>query len=179
MRGISARAPGAVLLLVGGGPGARRLRRLSMAHGVAERVVFAGELPWELVPAYHAVGDVFAMPSRTRAGAVDLEGLGLASLEAAACGLPVVVGDSGGAPETVRAGETGLVVDGRSETDLVSAVGGLLADPDRAARMGAAGRDWMRTDWQWAGPVRRLRGLLGGSRRPTPGRGVSAGADQE
>ena len=178
---ISARVPGAVLLVVGGGPDAGRLRRLAASHGVAEQVVFVGTVPWELVPAYHAVGDVFAMPSRSRVGGVDLEGLGLAGLEASAAGLPVVVGDSGGAPETVRPGETGLVVDGRSQPDVAEAVGDLLADPDRAARMGAAGRDWMSREWQWSSAVRLLRGLLGaaGSPTPIPGEAGDRRADQE
>jgi phosphatidylinositol alpha-1,6-mannosyltransferase len=160
---IRQRVPGTRLLLVGGGPGEPRLRRLAAAAGVADAVVFAGPVPAAALPAHHAVADVFALPCRTRGGGLDVEGLGIVALEAAACGLPVVVGDSGGAPETVRAGETGHVVDGRRPVAVAAALTGLLADPERAGRLGAAGRTWMRRDWTWAGRVDRLRPLLAGA----------------
>jgi phosphatidylinositol alpha-1,6-mannosyltransferase len=91
---------------------------------------------------------------------LDVEGLGIALLEAAASGLPVLAGDSGGAPETVRRGETGEVVSGRDPAALAVALVGLLTDRDRARAMGAAGRDWMRTDWRWSRSAERLAGFL-------------------
>ena len=157
------RVSGARLLLVGDGPAAPRLRRLAVAMGVADDVVFAGALPANDVPAHHAAADVFAMPCRTRGGGLDIEGLGIAFLEAAATGLPVVAGASGGAPETVREGQTGYVVDGRDVAAVTSAVAGLLADPDRAAAMGAAGREWMCREWTWPARVARLQALLAGA----------------
>jgi len=125
-------------------------------------VVFTGAVPAAEVPAHHAVGDVFALPCRTRGGGLDVEGLGIALLEAAACGLPVVAGRSGGAPETVQDGRTGHVVDGRDVAAVASAVADLLADPDRARVMGAAGRAWMQREWTWEARVARLRALLAG-----------------
>lgn len=160
---VRVQVPGARLLLVGGGPDADRLHRLVAAEGMAEHVVFAGEVPAAELAAHHAAGDVFALPCRTRRGGLDVEGLGIALLEAAASGLPVVAGDSGGAPETVHAGVTGHVVDGRCVTAVAEALAGLLADPVRAAAMGAAGRDRMRRDWAWGSRVRTLRGLLAGA----------------
>lgn len=157
---VRAVVPGARLLLVGGGPDAGRLRRLAAAAGVERDVVFAGAVPIGELPAHHAAGDVFALPCRTRGGGLDVEGLGIVALEAAACGLPVVVGDSGGAPETVRAGETGHVVPGRDLDALTAALTGLLTDPDRAAAMGAAGRAWMRREWRWPDRAARLVRLL-------------------
>jgi phosphatidyl-myo-inositol dimannoside synthase len=157
------RVSGARLLLVGDGPAAPRLRRLAVAMGVADDVVFAGAVPANDVPAHHAAADVFAMPCRTRGGGLDIEGLGIAFLEAAATGLPVVAGASGGAPETVREGQTGYVVDGRDVAAVTSAVAGLLADPDRAAGMGAAGREWMCREWTWPARVARLQALLAGA----------------
>jgi phosphatidylinositol alpha-1,6-mannosyltransferase len=134
-----------------------------MAAGVDEHVVFAGSVPEAELPAHHAVGDVFALPCRTRGGGLDVEGLGIVLLEAAAAGLPVVAGDSGGAPETVQEGRTGHVVDGRDIAAVASAVAGLLADPDRASAMGAAGRAWMRQEWTWPARVARLHALLAGT----------------
>ena len=110
---VVAKVPEARLLLVGGGPYARRLGRLAAASPVAGRIHLAGEVAWEELPAHYAAGDVFAMPCRTRWLGLDLEALGVVFLEAAATGLPVVAGRSGGAPETVVEGETGTVVDGR------------------------------------------------------------------
>jgi phosphatidylinositol alpha-1,6-mannosyltransferase len=163
---VRRRIPDAALLLVGGGPDANRLRRLAGAAGVAEHVVLTGPVRWDELPAYHAVGDVFALPCRTRGRGLDVEGLGIVLLEAAAAGLPVLAGDSGGAPETVRPGETGEVVPGRDPAAVADALVALLADRDRAAAMGAAGRDWMRRSWAWPGRARRLAGFLGVS--PVP-----------
>jgi phosphatidylinositol alpha-1,6-mannosyltransferase len=165
---VRERVPGARLLLVGDGPGAARLRRLVRAGGVDGHVVFAGAVSAAELPAHHAAGDVFALPCRTRGGGLDVEGLGIVLLEAAAAGLPVVAGDSGGAPETVQEGRTGHVVDGRDVDAVASAVAGLLADPDRARAMGAAGRAWMRQEWTWPSRVARLRALLAGSPLPAP-----------
>jgi phosphatidylinositol alpha-1,6-mannosyltransferase len=160
---VRERVPGARLLLVGDGPAAARLRRLALAGGVDEHVVFAGAVDAAELPAHHAVGDAFALPCRTRGGGLDVEGLGIVLLEAAATGLPVVAGTSGGAPETVQEGRTGHVVDGRDVPAVASAVAGLLADPDRAQAMGAAGRTWMQQEWTWPARVARLRALLAGS----------------
>jgi len=165
---IRLRVPGAALLLVGGGPYRARVRRLAAEVGVAEHVVLTGSVPWEDLPAHYAAGDVFAMPCRTHGGGLDVEALGIVFLEAAATGLPVVVGRSGGAPEAVRDGETGTVVDGRDVAEVARAVGELLADPERAAKFGAAGRDWMRRDWRWDQRAARLARLLDG---PTPAHG--------
>ena len=81
-------------------------------------------------------------------------------LEASATAVPVVAGDSGGAPEAVRDGETGRIVDGRSHEEIVEAVSALLADPATARRMGEAGRRWIGRDWNWDTNTARLGGLL-------------------
>ena len=106
------------------------------------------------------MADVFAMPCRTRGAGLDVEGLGIVFLEAAAAAVPVVAGRSGGAPETVRDGETGRVVDGRAHDEVVDAITDLLADPERARRMGRAGRDWISREWNWQTHSRRLAELL-------------------
>ncbi|MGH3739323.1 MAG: glycosyltransferase family 4 protein, partial [Micromonosporaceae bacterium] len=153
---IRRQAPGAALLLVGGGPYRSRLRRLAAQAGVADHVVCTGSVPSGELPAHYAAGDVFAMPCRTRNGGLDVEGLGIVFLEASATGLPVVAGDSGGAPDAVRDGETGRVVDGRDVPALAGAVAELLADPALAARMGAAGREWVTSQWRWQTQADRL-----------------------
>jgi phosphatidylinositol alpha-1,6-mannosyltransferase len=157
---VVARVPAARLLVVGGGPYGRRLRRLAEASPVADRIHLAGEVAWEELPAHYAAGDMFAMPCRTRWLGLDLEALGVVFLEAAATGLPVVAGRSGGAPETVVEGETGTVVDGRRPGPVADAVAGLLADPARGRAMGAAGRRRVEAEFSWKAVVDRLEQLL-------------------
>jgi phosphatidyl-myo-inositol dimannoside synthase len=157
---IRERVPAAALVIVGGGPYRESLHRLAAEFGVTDHVVFTDGVPSEELPAHHAMADVFAMPCRTRGSGLDVEGLGIVYLEASATGVPVVAGRSGGAPESVRDGETGLVVDGWDVGQVAAAVGDLLADPDRAAAMGAAGRQWVVDEWQWSYKAQRLSELL-------------------
>nr|WP_225955398.1 glycosyltransferase family 4 protein [Kibdelosporangium phytohabitans] len=159
---IRRQVPGAALLLVGGGRHAEHLTALARQHDVEDSVVLTGSVSWEELPAHYVAGDVFAMPCRTRGGGLDVEGLGIVFLEASACGLPVVAGDSGGAPETVQEGVTGHVVDGRSVEQIAARVGGLLADPAAAAAMGQAGRQWVSSAWRWDTLASRLSTLLSG-----------------
>jgi phosphatidylinositol alpha-1,6-mannosyltransferase len=157
---VRRRVPGAALLIVGGGPYRDTLRRLAREHGVERDVVLTGSVPWADLPAHYAAGDVYAMPCRTRNGGMDVEGLGIVYLEASATGLPVVAGDSGGAPDAVREGETGYVVGGRDVAALTDRLVRLLADPARARAMGAAGRAWVEREWRWADQAAALTALL-------------------
>ncbi|WP_068184885.1 GDP-mannose-dependent alpha-(1-6)-phosphatidylinositol monomannoside mannosyltransferase [Mycobacterium sp. UM_CSW] len=159
---IRRRVDGAALVIVGGGPYLDALRKLATDCGVAEHVTVTGGVPAAELPAHHALADVFAMPCRTRGAGMDVEGLGIVFLEASATGVPVIAGLSGGAPETVRHNKTGLVVDGRSVDEVAEAVGELLADPERAAAMGAAGREWVTSQWRWDTLATRLSDLLRG-----------------
>jgi phosphatidylinositol alpha-1,6-mannosyltransferase len=160
---VLARHPEARLLLVGGGPLESDLRRAVAAHGLERSVVLAGPVPPVELPEHYAAGDVFAMPCRTRRGGLDVEGLGMVYLEAAACGRPVVAGTSGGAPETVREGVTGHVVaDPRSPQQVAAVLTGLLDDPGRARRMGTAGRAWVEQRWSWTSIAQTFAQLLDG-----------------
>lgn len=157
---IRGRVDGAALVIVGGGPHMDTLRKLATDTGVADHVVFTGGVPGAELPAHHAMADVFAMPCRTRGAGLDVEGLGIVFLEASSTGVPVVAGDSGGAPETVVDGETGIVVDGTDLDHIVAAITEILTDPDKAARMGEAGRRWAVDNWQWRTQAARLARLL-------------------
>ena len=157
---ISRRVGEAALVIVGSGPYEQTLQRLAEENGVAAEVVFTGAVPTAELPAHYAMADVFAMPCRTRGAGLDVEGLGIVFLEASATAIPVVAGRSGGAPETVLDGVTGQVVDGRDVDELAEVISGLLGDPDRAQRMGQAGRQWVGRDWNWDTLTARLSGLL-------------------
>ncbi|KLO32051.1 GDP-mannose-dependent alpha-(1-6)-phosphatidylinositol monomannoside mannosyltransferase [Mycobacterium haemophilum] len=160
---IRQRVDGAALVIVGGGPYLEALRKLAQGCGVADHVIFTGGVAAAELPAHHTLADVFAMPCRTRGGGMDVEGLGIVFLEASATGVPVIAGKSGGAPEAVRHNKTGLVVDGRSVTMVADAVTELLTDRDRAAAMGAAGRQWVTAEWRWDTLAARLADLLRGN----------------
>lgn len=159
---IARRVPGAVLVVVGGGPYRRTLEGLARRHGVSDRVIFTGRIRADEIVDHHRMADVFAMPCRTRGGGLDVEGLGIVYLEASACGVPVVAGRSGGAPETVLDGTTGLVVDGTSTGEIVDAVAGLLSDRPRASSMGVRGRTWVLDSWRWEDLARDMRRVLSG-----------------
>ncbi|WP_448317624.1 glycosyltransferase family 4 protein [Streptomyces sp. CO7] len=157
---ILAAEPDAVLLVVGGGPYEKDLRGLARETGVERSVVFTGSVPWSELPAHYGAGDVFAMPCRTRRGGLDVEGLGIVYLEASATGLPVVAGDSGGAPDAVLDGETGWVVPGGSPGDAAERIVTLLGDAELRRRMGERGRAWVEERWRWDLLADRLRDLL-------------------
>lgn len=159
---IQARVPGAALLLVGDGSHRRAVERLVAERGLEGDVVFAGRVPWHRTPAYYDAGDVFCMPTRTRLGGLEPEALGICYLEAAATGLPVVAGDSGGAPDAVLDGGNGFVVDGRSPAQVADRVAALLEDRALARRFGDLGRAWVLKEWGWDRQAARLRALLDG-----------------
>jgi phosphatidylinositol alpha-1,6-mannosyltransferase len=150
------------LLIVGDGRRRRPLEREAAALGLTEDVCFAGSVPDDELPAYLAAGDVFALPCHDLWRGLQIEGLGLSILEASAVGLPVVVGRSGGTPDAVIDGVTGQLVEGTSVDEVAAAVIRLLDDPQLARRLGAAGRDWVTTEWGWDRLAVQLRAALCG-----------------
>jgi phosphatidyl-myo-inositol dimannoside synthase len=157
---VLAEVPEARLLLLGDGPYRARVERLAESLAVSDSVVFTGGVPWVEIPGYVDAGDVFAMPSRTRRLGLEVEALGIVALEAAACGLPVVVGRSGGAPDTVVDGETGYVVDSRGSAGLAARLAALLQDSDAAATTGRAGRKRVSAGWTWGAASASLQDTL-------------------
>lgn len=146
---ILATHPDAHLVLVGQGPYLEHLAKLVAIHGLQDSVSFIGRIQYQELPEYICAGDIFAMPSRSRLMGLEVEGLGIVYLEASACGLPVIAGNSGGAPDAVINGSTGVVVDGTDNHEIASAVISLLSDPARAKEMGKQGRQWIIEDWRW------------------------------
>ncbi len=141
--------PEAHILMIGEGPYRSYLETRVKTLGLQERVTFIGRIQYADLPRYICVGEIFVMPSRSRLAGLEVEGLGIVYLEASACGLPVIAGNSGGAPDAVLAGKTGLVVEGTSIKAVASAVVGLLLDPKRSQAMGLAGREWIVQEWRW------------------------------
>lgn len=152
---VRQRVPGAQLVIVGEGPYARRLH--AMAEGV-DGVRFTGRVSDDDLCRIVAAADVFAMPVRTRGGGLDVEGLGIVFLEAQACEVPVVAGDSGGAPETVT-DHSGVVVD-KNDDALVAALVRLLRDPLLRESMGESGRRHVQREFSWQVLGERCEKLL-------------------
>jgi phosphatidylinositol alpha-1,6-mannosyltransferase len=152
--------PDAHVLMVGQGPYLSHLKKLVARHNVADHVSFIGRIQYAQLPQYICAGDVFAMPSRSRFFGLEVEGLGIVYLEASACGLPVIAGSSGGAPDAVLDGITGIVVDGENNQEIAAAAIRLLSDFDQAKKMGTAGREWIIENWRWEIWSQRFNNLL-------------------
>jgi phosphatidylinositol alpha-1,6-mannosyltransferase len=158
--------PKASLIIVGEGPYRKDLERLITKLGLSEFVHLTGKVSQRELSNWYAAGDIFAMPCRTRMGGWDVEGLGIVFLEGSATGLPVIVGDSGGAIDAVVDGETGFLVNGNDTNDIASRIAFLFANPSVAKRMGEAGRTWVTQEWDWDQNFKKLDGLLSGQDFP-------------
>jgi phosphatidyl-myo-inositol dimannoside synthase len=156
---IRRRVPDAALLIVGSGPYEPALRSLA-EQAPAGSVIFAGQVSETDLPRYYALADVFAMPCRTRLAGLEVEGWGNVFIEAAACARPVVVGDSGGARESLIDGETGLLVRGDDVEEVAGSVADLLGDPSLARKMGEAGRQRVLEHHSWPQIAQKLGGWL-------------------
>ena len=154
--------PDVVLLIVGVGPRQKKLDLLVKRYQLSDYVRFVGRVEYDKLPEYFRLADLFVMPSRSRFFGLEVEGLGIVYLEASASGIAVLAGKSGGAPDAVQDGSTGLIVDGRNVQQIASVVSQLLDNPQRLIQLGAAGRAWTEETWDW--PIwgeRFKRALLG------------------
>jgi len=149
MRAIVQEVPTAHLLLIGEGPYREHLQALVRKYALDDHISFIGRIQYADLPQYICIGEIFAMPSRSRFFGLEVEGLGIVYLEASACGLPVIAGASGGAPDAVIDGTTGVVVDGLDNAAIAVAAINLLNNPTQARLMGQAGRSWIVEKWNW------------------------------
>ena len=152
--------PKSKLLLVGTGNYKNRLEKLVRNLKVQDSVIFTGRVEHDLLPDYYRLGDIFAAPCRSRYGGLEVEGLGIVYLEASACGVPVIAGKSGGAPDAVLDGKTGLLVNGRDHREVGAALIKLLSDLPLRQKMGADGRVWMEQLWSWEGIGARFEEII-------------------
>jgi phosphatidylinositol alpha-1,6-mannosyltransferase len=139
--------PKLIYLIAGDGEDREYLERLAEANGVADRVRFLGEVPSALLPQLYAASDIFLLPNRIEDG--DVEGFGIVFLEAASAGKPAIGGNTGGVPEAVVEGVTGLLVTGTDVDELADAVARLATDSLLRARLGKAGRQRIEQSFTW------------------------------
>ncbi|MEI8222240.1 MAG: glycosyltransferase family 4 protein [Actinomycetes bacterium] len=156
--------PNAALLIVGEGPRRDVLEKLVEKHNLEGTVRIVGRLSYDKLPEVIRLGDVFAMPSRSRFFGLEVEGLGIVYLEASACGVPILAGASGGAPDAVLEGETGLVVDGKNTDAIADSIIKLLNDAPLRQRMSVRGRQWAAEEWNWSHWGREFTQMLLGEK---------------
>jgi phosphatidyl-myo-inositol dimannoside synthase len=150
---------GLVYLVAGAGADLARLRALAARLGVADGVVFLGEIvDLQKKAALLTRSDIHAMPSR-RVGS-SVEGFGISYIEAAWYGVPSLAGDDGGGVDAVVDEETGLVCDGRDDGAVRAALGRLLDDDDLRARLGAAATERARS-FTWSATLPRYLEAIG------------------
>jgi phosphatidylinositol alpha-1,6-mannosyltransferase len=137
---VQEKVPEAAVVIAGTGPEEKKLRRMAAGSATSDRVIFAGRVSDEDAPGIYAAADIFSLPVVDRWFGLEIEGLGVVLLEAAACGVPCVTGNSGGTPEAVVNGRTGYVVDAADPDQLATRIIELLEDPTKARDMGRAGR---------------------------------------
>lgn len=143
-------------LVVGTGKKRAQYRKLAEELKLGDAVRFIGNVPDADLPGLYNVASVYIGVSR-RANGTHVEGFGVALAEAAACGLPVIAGQSGGLAEAVQDGETGLVVDPDSPEAVAHAVGRVLGDQLFARRLGQGARKSIETFYNWDRVIRDLR----------------------
>ena len=148
------------LLIVGEGGYKKHLLRLTRKLRLEEHINFVGRVNYQNLPEYFRLGDIFAMPSRSRLGGLEVEGLGIVYLEASACGIAVLAGDSGGAPDAVIEGETGYVISGNDSTEISTTLIKMLRDHNKLIELGAKGRAWAESYWTWEVWGQRFREIL-------------------
>ena len=154
------KVPDAHLLIVGGGSLKQSLHKKTFDNNVHTSVTITGAVDWKELPGFYAAGDVFAMPVRTRNLGFDVEGLGIVYLEASATGIPVIAGNSGGAPEAVFDGVTGFVLNPNNQMILAEKIIELLLNKELSNRLGKQGRSWIEKQWQWPSRHLQLKNLL-------------------
>jgi phosphatidyl-myo-inositol dimannoside synthase len=161
------RYPDLAYVVVGSGGELPVLERLAQNLGVADRVRFLTGVPDTDLPGLYNCAEIYLGLSRQTEG--NAEGFGISLVEAGACGLPVVGGRSGGIPDAVREGETGLLVDSERPAEVAAAVGELLDNPMMAQRLGTNGRQAVETHYNWkrvADDLGRMGHELASVRRP-------------
>lgn len=155
MRPVLERHPDTVLVCAGRGPCLGEAEQLATLMNVTDNVRFPGHLSDEEVNTLYAMCDLFAMPAGEAPGG-HVEGFGLVFAEAAAHGKPAIAGRSGGMPDAVHDGETGLLVPPEDPEATANAIDRLLSDRAYAARLGDAGRKRVETELNWPAFTRAI-----------------------
>jgi len=154
------RVPDAVYVIGGEGAYGTVLRDLARKAGVESHVRFIGKVDEEVLPSIYNLADVFVMPNRVPPDSGDVEGFGIVFLEANACGVPVIGGNTGGVPEAIVQEKTGLLVDGTSVQSIADNIVRILTNPALARRLGQDGRKRVCEELTWDHSAAKVKELL-------------------
>ncbi len=154
------KVPNLIYLIVGKGEEEEKLKGAVKDLKLKDKVIFTGEITGEELPLYYAACDVFIMPSYEIKGRGDVEGFGIAYLEANACEKPVIGGRSGGVPDAVIDGETGLLVDPLDINQIAEALVKLLTNFELTRKLGKKGRERVEKELNWQEMARRIKGII-------------------
>jgi len=143
--------PDVAYVIAGEGDDVDYLERVACECGVRANVIFAGRASEEELPLLYNACDASILCSREDRGrrGILTEGFGIALVEASACGKPVIAGRSGGVPDAVREGVTGLLVDPGDSDAVAATIMKVLREPDLAKKLGANGREWVEKEMNW------------------------------
>ncbi len=154
------KVPHLIYLIVGKGKEEEALREMVRDLKLEGRVIFAGKVKEKEIPLYYMACDLFIMPSYEIKEKGDVEGFGITYLEANACGKPVIGGRSGGVPDAVIDGETGLLVDPLNINQIAQALIKLLTNPEVARKLGEEGRRRVEKELNWQKMAEKIRGII-------------------
>jgi len=142
----------------GSGPDSFRLKRLCDTLNLQDHVKFLGRIPEEELPYYYSLADVFVMPAKS--DPPDVEGFGIVFLEANACKTPVIGSKSGGIPDAIVDGETGLLVDENDAEQLAMAIWKLITNDELSHQMGEAGRKRILSEINWDTSAQKILAVM-------------------
>lgn len=152
--------PNIVYIITGGGLYEKKLKKLSRGLGLEDKIIFAGFVRDEDIVSYYQTSDLYVMPNRETEGLEAIEGFGISFIEASACGKAVVGGRSGGVTDSVKDGETGILVDPLNKQEIASAIIKLLKDEELSRKMGENGRTRAEKYFRWADLSGKLEELI-------------------
>jgi phosphatidylinositol alpha-1,6-mannosyltransferase len=147
-----------VYLIAGSGSEERHLKQLSAALGLNDSVRFLGYVKEDELPSLYNLADVFIMPNR-EIDSGEVEGFGMVFIEANACGIPVIGGNSGGTSSAIIQDETGVLVDGTNLDDITAAIVRLLENPELSFEMGKKGRERAVREFGWDTCLEKIRAI--------------------
>ena len=157
LAGMPVDAPKIRYIVAGCGDDASRLQALTAELGLRNQVEFVGVVPADALPSYYAAADIFVHPNRVEGE--DFEGFGIVFLEAAASGIPVIGGRSGGVPEAVEDGKTGMLVGGTDPDELGRAILRLASSSSLRASLGSAARQRVLAHFTWPRAVQQVEDI--------------------
>lgn len=157
---IIKQVPNVLYLIAGQGPEEENLRQEVKKLNLENYVKFLGEVKQEDLPSLYNLADIFIMPAKDIPQKGDIEGFGIVFLEAAACGVPCIAGNSGGQKEAIQDGKTGFLVNPQDISEIAKAILKILKNPDLGKKLGKAGRIWVKENFNWKNQAEKLKKLL-------------------